>query len=250
MEKDDLLKQLVDYANIAKSANPLMELDIKKSLDALKGMGSSQREIEALDKALHAPQTLAWKGMPPLPERPFDYHPTEQDIAFIKDLIQSGVKLWGVPVTARSPQEPQTALHYGIDHENKTFKVLVDCEHDEGRIHDKTKMILGLLGWTMIDFQDSTLSYSAVVGPWILAVFDFPIHTQIDSRTGKNYPEGTRGQDAVATGQSGKLMRLGPHVGAELIKHAKAKQPTYGNAKTDAPGKLLIKRYGTGNKDS
>lgn len=247
MEKDDLLNEMNKWARIAHSSNPVLELDIHKILKSLKEeMGATPEEIKALSEALYHPETIQWNIAPPLPERPLQYDPTERDIQFIKDLIASGATKWGIPGTAQ-PGKPETALHYAIDHQKKTFKVVVDPEEDEQRVHDKTKMILGLLGWTMLDEQKSTLSYTAAVGSWALGVFDFSISTQLDSRTGKNFPPGTRGQDAMAT-SGGKVVRLGSVIGHELIKHAQAPKTDVGAGKTAAPGQVLKEKYGRDDK--
>ncbi len=245
MEKDDLIKQMTEYARIARANNPVLELDIKKCLDALPGMGCSPEEVSALGEALHHPEKLVWNLGPPLPEEPLSYEPTEEDKDFIRKLIDRAT-VWAVPSTGE-PDRPETCLTYAIDRQNKTFKVIIDPEHDEHRIHDKTKMILSLLGWRMIDEQRSSLGYTAVAGPWAVGVFDFSIATQIDRRTGKNFPPGTRGQDSVAT-CGGRVVRLGQVIGRELIRHAQAPKSDIGAGKTAAPGQVLKEKYGRDDK--
>lgn len=233
MNADDLLKQMTEFAEISRSANPVFELDLRKALKAARELTSvTDQDVKALEDVLRNPGKHYWKELPPLPKEPLLYDPAPRDITFIKELISSGAKLWGVPATGQ---------HYEIDHSTKTFKLAIDSEHDDNRVHDKTKMILGLLGWSMIDQQESTRTYSTNNGPWVVAVIDFDISTQINSKTGENFPPGTRGQDAVVTSRTGGLIRVGHAVGAELVKHVRKQ---YGTGKTAAAGQALVQKYG------
>jgi len=108
-------------------------------------------------------------------------------------------------------------------------------------------MILGLLGWKMIDNKSSSKSYTATDGNWVIGVFDFSIAEQTNPKTGENFPPGSRGQDAVATlGKMAVFARLGHVIGAHLWKFTQkqADPEAFGSGKTNAAWLNIKEKHG------
>jgi hypothetical protein len=235
VDKDALLRELTKWSEIARASNPILEMEIRKVLDQLRDVVKLPAEkVDALEKMLRAPEKLIWQRMPTLPDKPLNWTPEKFQVEWFRDFIskmKDGTE-WHVPSTGHV---------YKIDKTNKTFTLTHDVEHDPNDWHERNKMILALLGYSMIDNKSSAKTYSSVGDHWIVAVFDFSIETQENSATpGKNFPHGSRGQDAVATPSSGgALVRLGHDIGRYLWKHV---EPAYGAGKTSAAWTALFKQ--------
>ena len=230
MDKNALIAEMVKWSKIARSADPAFELDletdIRKALDDFMAREVPADRIAALEKMLREPANLAWKLMPPLPDEPLKWMPSPFQVDWFRDFIgkmRDGTE-WHVPATGHV---------YKIDKVRKTFTLIRDAEHDPDRWHDRNKMVLGLLGYSMVDLRSSMRSYSATDGKWVLAVADFSIAEQPNSKTpGENFPPGSRGQDVfVASADDGALVRLGHTIARAIWRHI---EPEYGTAKTGA----------------
>lgn len=235
MDKDTLIAELEKWTRISKSADPMMEIELAKSLDFLRNQSDkpfTAEQVSALEKMIREPQKLPWRKMPSLPDKPLNWTPSRSQIEWFRTFIEkmNDVAEWEVSSTGQ---------RYRIDKKAKTFTLIKDTDQDINNWHERNKMILGLLGYTMIDNRSSAQTYSVVQGDWILAVFDFSIDEQENPRTpGKNFPPGSRGHDAVATASSGVFVRLGHNVGRHIWKAIRPPEYDYGTGKTTAPWKI------------
>jgi hypothetical protein len=235
MKADELLREMERLAKAMRNPNQALELDIQKTINALRSGAKVPAEaIEALDGILHDPKTLVWQRMPDLPDSDSGFQPNAEQIEFFRELIRvatDGME-WGVPHTGQV---------YKIDKQVKTFTLIRETQKDTEDWHGKTKMILGLLGWRMIDNKASNRSFSATKDGWLIAVFDFSIENQENPKTpGQNFPPGSRGQDAVATLMNrGAFVRLGHVIGRELIKYVTT---DFGYGKSTAAGSNLYEQ--------
>lgn len=242
-KREDFLDEITRWAKISQSANPMMEIDLKKAADTLRTEAKAPADqIAELEKMVREPEKLMWQLMPPLPDEPLNWTPSEQQVNWFREMISratDGIK-WKVPSTGQV---------YQIDKVNKTFTLIIDTDNDKERWHERNKMILALLGYTMIDNKSSAKSFTATGEHWILGVFDFSIAEQENPKTpGQNFPPGSRGQDSVATaGKNAAFIRLGHVIGAHLWKAAQqASGPdAFGKGKTNAPWLKIKEKHGS-----
>jgi len=231
MELDDLVKQFQKYDRMAKSADPLLELDIDKLKTTLAQMGVGADDVASLEEAIRHPEKVAWKSGPPLPDKPMlDFTPTQEHVEFIVNVIRMAREgaIW---------EFPSTGHRYRIEKLAKRFVLIHDVEHDPDDWHTKTKMILGLIGWSMVDHRQEVHNIVALHGRWSIGVFDFNIETQINPKTNQNFPPGSHGQDAVATLIiNPSIVRLGHYVAHVLWTKARMLVLGTGTGKTNAPG--------------
>lgn len=228
MEKDALIRELEKWARISRSDNPTFEIALDKVLSPLKTQGNfSPEAISELEQMIRHPEKLVWQLLPTLPDKPLNWTPTRDQVEWFRVFIEK----------ARDGMEwhvPSTGQIYKIDKVNKTFTLIRDSELDVNDWHERNKMVLGLLGYSMIDGRSSAKTYSTPSKHWVLAVLDFSISDQENPATpGKNHPAGARGQDAMATlvTGGGGLVRLGHDIGRHLWAHV---EPAYGAGKTGA----------------
>lgn len=242
---DSLIAEMTKWSEIAKSSDPILELEIRKSLDFLRDEAKvPATEVAALEKMLRNPRELAWKLLPPLPDEPLKWTPADFQIRWFRDFIAQAKDgmMWKVPSTGQV---------YKIDKVNKTFTLVLDTEDDHDRWHDRNKMILGLLGWKMIDNKSSAQSFSATDGNWVIGVFDFSIAEQKNPKTGENFPPGSRGQDAIATqGKTATFARLGHVIAAYLWKFTQPQgdPEAFGSGKTNAAWLKIKEKHGNDSK--
>lgn len=241
-KRDKFLDEITKWALISKSPNPMMEIDLKKAIDTLRADAKvSDEQLAELEKMVREPEKLPWRLMPSLPDEPMNWTPTQYQVEWFREMISRAKpeQKWKVPSTGQV---------YQIDKVNKTFTLIVDTDNDKDRWHEKNKMILALLGYTMIDNKSSARSFTATGDYWILGVFDFSIAEQENPKTpGQNFPAGSRGQDAVATaGKSAAFIRLGHVIGAHLWKcTGQVNDPNaFGKGKTNAPWLKIKEKHG------
>jgi hypothetical protein len=218
MNKDDLLREFGWLAGAMHAKDPLAELAIHRHGNFLREHGIEEFAIKELEDALRAPEKLQWKPLVLPPPPRLDWQPTQTDIDFVKARIDSGVSGWF---------DEDREIGYAINHDNKTFKLIRMLEH-KTEVHERTRNILELLGWRMIDYITTTIAFVARTCGWQIIVIDFSIEEQINGNTGDNFPPGSRGQEATASGY-GTSLRLGHDVGRALIKGA---LPEFGQGKT------------------
>ena len=238
MEPDFLLSELARIAKAFQAPNQALELDIQKVINALRTQAKVPAEhVQALDNILHHPTELAWARMPDPPEPPqMQYEPRAVEVEFFRQLIEtvSDGAEWKLPSTDQI---------YKVDKKVKSFTLLRDTDRpDSGEWHRKTKACLAVLGWKMVDGTETRRFFHAEKDGWLIVVVDFPIEDQLNSATpGKNFPPGSRGQDAWATSKLHPTMvRLYHAIGHELIKSA---LPDFGVGKSTAVGTKIKENY-------
>jgi hypothetical protein len=229
MDQDPFLSELARLAKAASAPNPRLELDIQKVIDALKDQAKTPIEhVQTLEYILRHPGELTWLPMPEPPDPPeMEYHPRPVELEFFEELIRTvndGAE-WTLPSTDQV---------YRVDKQARTFTLLRDTDHpDSGTWHRKVKACLAALGWKMIDTNFTRRYFQAERDGWLIILVDFSIEDQLNPATpGKNFPRGSRGQDAWATSKiHPTVVRLYHRIGLALIKHA---LPDYGAGKSVA----------------
>jgi hypothetical protein len=226
----DLIGQFQKYDRMIRSADPRMELEIDKLKTAMAEMKVTPEDAKMLEDVIRDPKLATWKPGPSLPAEALHFDPTEEQINFFREIIRlasEGCK-WGIPSTGHE---------YRIEKTKKQFVLTRTVEHDPERWHDKTKMILALLGWSMVDDLESVQNLVALHGTWSLGIFSFRIDTQENPATpGQNFPPGSYGQDAVATSlKNGHLLRLGRQCSFNMWRKLTVVSVDSGTGKTSAP---------------
>lgn len=210
---DDLINEMARIAKAFKAPDQALELDIQKIINTLRTHGKvPEADITDLDEAMHQPEKLVWKVMPRPPEEACDFVPNYQQIEFFEMLIAkvSDGAEWKVPSTGQV---------YRISHKDKTFTLIRNTQNDKDDWHSKNKIILGKIGWSMIDSRASTRAFTANHKNWLLVLNDFAIDDQENPATpGKNFPSGSRGQESFASLPGhGAFVRLAHRVGRAFM---------------------------------
>jgi hypothetical protein len=236
-KRKEVLGEFERIARAFQNPDQELELDMQKVINALRSEIKAPKEVVAsLDHIMHHPKELEWENLPPEdPEPPAESRPIE--VEFFRNLLASDLikqkRAWGPALTRQG---------YLIDYEKKTFTLYQDTNHEKSpEWHRRTTANLKVLGWKMIDTHSDRNLFRCISNGWIISLADYPIWDQVNEVTGKNYPPGTRGQDAYANHmEAGRMIRLGNKIGRWFFTNMK-ELPEYGKSKSTAAGAAIRK---------
>lgn len=213
MNKDDLMGEFERIAKAFKAPDQLLELDIQKVINTLRSeVKLPKDQIEAIDFAMHSPDKLKWEAVSK-PDPKIDFEPSWEQVNWFRTLVA------GMPRDEFKWKVPRTGQEYIMNRVKKTFTLVREMP-DPDDWHQKNKVILSRIGWSMVDSTTTMRTFNAQHGPWTLTVLDFSIEAQENPKTpGQTFPSGTRGQEAMANNGSGVVVRLGHNVGRWFIKN-------------------------------